>query len=191
MEGLEINVEELGGGAQCEENTGAFVNGEIYYAPIHYFETLDRPKNFDETPATLEELVEISADHTFKTGKGFTKIKAHLEKNSLETGMIGPKTSHAWENKLSVGILGSKAKILGFQRYIKNHDCIVIAVEFGSGQARQIGSEKYAATLLEATGKIEEAVEGENMQNLVFQDKQLYPAAIYKGVITQQPAPVV
>lgn len=190
MADLEINVEELGGGAQCEENTAAFVNGQIYYAPMHYFDTLQRPKNFDEAPATLEELVEIAGDHTFLSGKGFTKINAHLEKNSLETAMIGPKTSHAFENKLSVGILGSKSKILGFIRYIKNHDCILLAEEFGSSQVRQIGSEKYAATLLEAVGKIEETVEGENMQNLVFQDKSLFPAAVYKGAITQQPAAV-
>ena len=190
MAGLEIDVETLGGGAQCEENTGALVNGSIKYAPMHYFDTIERPKNFDETPANLEELVDIVGNHVFKAGKGFTTIDAHLEKNSLETGMIGAKTSHAFENKVSVGILGSKSKILGFIRYIKNHDCIILAEEFGSGQIRQIGSEKYAATLLEAVGKIEETVEGENMQNLVFQDKQLYPAAIYKGTVTDQPAAV-
>ena len=185
---MAIKVEKIGG-ATCEVS-GAFSHTEVYVGFLENFASLTEPKERCGTgaAATLAELVEISADHTFEAGFGFTKIKAIADTVGLETAQIGtPTLSPVNENKLTVQILGSKAEILGFKRLCKGRDLIVLATEFESGQVRQIGSAKYPARLLESSSKIEATVEGENTTTLVFHDKQKYDAPIYKGVITLQP----
>ena len=183
-----IKVEAIGGAGDCEV-TGGFSHTEVYVGFLENFASLTEPSPRCGTGAatTLEGLVEIAADHTFNAGFGFTKIKAISETVGLETAQIGsPTMSPAQENKLTVQILGSKAEILGFKRLCKGRDLIVLAPEFGNGQVRQIGSAKYAGRLLESSSKIEATPEGENTTTLVFQDKQLYDAPIYKGAITVQ-----
>lgn len=184
---MAINVEKIGG-ATCEVS-GAFSHTEVYVGFLENFESLSEPKERcgDGAATTLEELVTIVGPHTFKEGFGFTKIKAIADTVGLETAQIGDTTlSPMQENKLTVKILGSKAEILGFKRLCKGRDLIVLAIEFESGQIRQIGSAKYAARLTESTSKIEPTVEGENTTTLVFQDKQKYDAPIYTGDITPQ-----
>ncbi|MFV9552075.1 hypothetical protein [Algibacter sp. PT7-4] len=186
---MAIDVETIGG-SSCTEVSGAFSHTELYVALLEDFETLTEPKERcgNEAAATLEELVTITADHAFKTGKGFTKIKCIADTVGLESNQIGDVTkSPAIENKLSVQILGSTPEILGYKRLIKGRDLIVLAPEFGSGQVRQIGSAKYPTRMGELSSKIEPTVEGENTSSMVFMDKQRYDAPIYKGAITLQP----
>lgn len=185
---MAIKVEEIGG-ETCEVS-GAFSHTEVYVGFLENFATLTEPleRCGDNAANTLEELVEITAAHTFSDGYGFTKIKAIAETVGLETAQIGSsRMSPVQENKLTVQILGSKSEVLGFKRLCTGRDLIVLATEFESGQVRQIGSAKYAGRLLESSSKIEAAVEGENTTTLVFQDKQKYDAPIYKGNITLQP----
>jgi hypothetical protein len=185
---MAINVEKIGG-AVCAEVQGGFSHTEVYVGLLENFATLSEPAERCGIGAAtnLEELVTITTPHTFKAGFGFTKIRAIKQTVSLETTQIGdPTKSPVNENKLSIQILGSEAEILGFKRLIKGRDLIVLAPEFGSGNVRQIGSAKYAGTLMEASSKIEATTEGENTTTLVFSDKQKYDAPIYKGAITTQ-----
>lgn len=186
---MPINVEEIGTAAA--EVTGGFTHGEVYVAFLSDFDAIVEPKDKDglDAATTLEELVTISADHTFKVGKGFIKVKAIQESIKLETAQIGLKPQPVMENKLTFKMLGSKADILGFKRFIKGEDIIVIAKEFGTGQLRQIGSPRYAGSVSEGSGLIDGVIEGENTSTFVIQDKQMYDAAIYTGEITLQPAP--
>lgn len=187
----DIKVEEIGGAVN--EVLGAFTHGEIYVGFLPNFETMTEPKERDGVDAatTLAELSTITANHTFKTGFGFTKIGAIQESIRLESSMIGePKMSPAIENKLTVKILGSESDVLGFGRLCKGRDLIVLAAEAESGRLRQIGSAKFAAKLSEFSTVIEETSEGENAATYVFTDKQKYVAPIYSGDVTEQP-PVV
>ena len=186
---MAIKVENIGG--TTGEVSGAFSHTEVYVGFLENFASLSEPKerSGDGAASTLEELVEITADHTFEADFGFTKLKAIADTVGLETTQIGsPTMSAVNENKLTIQMLGSKAEILGFKRWCKGRDLIVLATEFESGNIRQIGSAKYAGRLLEASSKIEPTVEGENTTTLVFSDKQKYDAPIYKGIITLQPA---
>jgi len=184
-----IKVEQIG--TDIGEVTAGFSHTEVYVGFVENFETINAPKERDGAGAatTLQELVTIGTDHTFKTGFGFTKIKAISETVALETAQIGTSTmSPVQENKLTIQILGSKAEILGFKRLCKGRDLIVLATEFCSGDVRQIGSATFAGKLLESSSKIEAIVEGENTTTLTFQDKQKYDAPKYTGNIVLQPA---
>lgn len=185
---MAINIEEIGGA--ISETSGGFSHTEIYVAKTIDFETLTEPlkREGDDAATTLEELVTINATHVFKTDKGFTKIKAIRESVGLETNQIGDvNKSPNQENKLTIQLLGSDPKLLGYKRWLKGEDLIVLVPEFGTGNFRQIGSAKFAAKAMEMSSKIEQNVEGENSITVVFQDKQLYDAPIYKGDITKQP----
>ena len=187
---MSIKVEQISGTGSCEV-TGGFSNTEISVGFLENLENLTEPKPRcgPGAGATLEELIEINATHTFKAGFGFTKIKAILETVGLESNQIGTATkSPAVENKLTVQVKGSLPEILGYDRLIRGRDLIVIAPEFASGNKRQIGSAKFAAQLSEAPSVIEATIDGENITTWVFMDKQTYKAPIYNGDITEQPA---
>jgi hypothetical protein len=186
---MAILVEKIGS-TLCEV-TGGFNHTEVYVAKVSSFDSLIAPKDKEGPNAatTLADLVTISGDHIFKTGLGFTKIKAIKETVKLETSQIGDATkSPVQENKMTVQMLGSEAQILGFKRWAKGEDLIVIAIEFESGNVRQIGSAQYGGIIIESNSKIEETINGENTTTLVFQDKQKYDAPIYTGQIVTQPA---
>ncbi len=185
---MAIKVETIG--ASAAEVSGAFSHTEIYVGLLADFDTLTepKPKYGADAAATLAELVEISTPHTFKVGLGFTKVKAIQESVILETAQIGNKPSPVQENKLTFQMLGSEAEILGFKRFVKGEDLIVLAAEFSSGNVRQLGSAKYAASILESSSKIDGTVEGENATTFVVQDKQMYDAPIYTGTITEMPS---
>ena len=185
-----IAIEKVGGG-NCEVS-GGFVDSEVYVGFLEDFTSLMEPKEICNTaPAlkagSLSELVTITTSHSFKTAAvSFIKIKAIAESVGLETNQIG-KNSPVQENKLTVQMLGSKPDILGFKRLCKGRDLVVLANEFESGQIRQIGSAKYAGRLLESSSKIEPSLDADNTTTLVFADKQLYDAPIYKGNIAVRP----
>lgn len=189
----DIKVESIGG-LTCEP-TGGFDVRNIKYADIDWFESISAPKPIcDATPAnegtTFEELAEISADHTFKTGYGFMTLEAVQESTGLESTMIGEKKRRLFENKITTVIAGSNSTLNGFVRWAKNRSCIVLITEAESGRTRQLGSERFAAEILEMVGKVEATAEGDNSKAITFSDKQVYEAPIYTGVITDMPAQV-
>ncbi|WP_233898346.1 hypothetical protein [Tenacibaculum piscium] len=184
-----IKIETIGGPSDCEV-AGAFSHTEVYIGFLEKFETVHAPKKTCGTAAAtnLDDLVTINEGHVFKTGFGFMNFKAIEQTVGLETSQIGdPTKSPVQENKLTLQLLGSKPEILGAKRLLKGRELIVLVPEFGSGNLRQIGSAKYAAKLSESNSKIEPASEGENTTTLVFTDKQMYDAPIYKGDIVKQP----
>jgi hypothetical protein len=182
----DINVEELGGGANTEENTGAIVNSEIYVAKLSDIESLATPKGLQDTATANAEYVTIADDHVFKTGKGFTVIKAIIEKNSFEGKSIGSRSARSEENKLTINIVGSAPEIAGWLRRHKNEDVIVLFKTFGRGDYRQIGSVDYAGWISDKTTVIGETVEGDAMRTIVIGDKQLYEAPYYEGARVKQ-----
>jgi len=186
-----IKIETIG--VADVEATGGFNHTEIYIAELKHFETLTQPleRDGDGSATTLAELVEISADHTFLTGFGFTKVKAIQDTVSLESNGAGtPKKSSIFENKLVFEMLGSESDILGLQRYLKGKDVVVLATEAESGRLRQIGSARRGGTMSEYGAIIGANVEDDNVCKFTFMDKQKYPAPIYEGTITLQPAVV-
>ncbi|SOS48435.1 hypothetical protein [Tenacibaculum dicentrarchi] len=185
-----IKIETIGGPSNCEVS-GGFSHTEIHIAFLENFETVHAPKKTcgPDVATNLADLVTINENHVFKPGFGFMVFKAIEQTAGLETSQIGdPTKSPVQENKFTLQLLGSKAEILGAKRLLKGRELVVCAPEFTSGNVRQIGSAKYGAKLSESSSKIEAVSEGENTTTLVFTDKQMYDAPIYKGELLKQPS---
>lgn len=102
---MAIDVEKIGG--VSSEVSGAFSHTELYVGFLEDFEALTEPKECygDAAASTLEDLVTITADHTFIASKGFTKVGCIADTVGLESNQIGePTKSSVVENKLSVEI---------------------------------------------------------------------------------------
>lgn len=185
----DIKVETLG--SAVAEVMGSFAHTDIYVGLVDTFDAMVEPKERNaETGAatTLAELVTITEAHTFKAGFGFTKVKAVQNSISLEYNQIGDvNKSTAIENKMTFELLGSEAEILGAMRLWKGRDLVVMGRESESGRLRQIGSLNYAAKM-QFEGRIESDPEGDNTVTVTVTDKQKYPAPIYTGAVTLQPA---
>lgn len=187
----DIKVENIGG-LTCEPMAG-FNHRTIKIAMLSWFTSIAEPKPLcDDIPAnegaTFEELGEISGNHAFNAGYGFMTFEVLQESASLESPMIGEKKGRLLENKSSFHIAGSTSKLIGFNRWIKNKDFIVLMEEVESGRFRQIGSERFAANVAEFTGIMEGAPEGGNRQEYVVSDKNVYQAPVYKGTVVDMPA---
>jgi len=183
----DIFIEKIGG-LSCEPISG-FVVSEIRIAPVEWFTNIGKPKPMcDETPAneatTFKELAEITDDHTFVTDKGFMKLNALIESVGLVSTLIGNKQRRLFENKLNAILAGSGADLIGFARWAKNKGFIVLAPEAESGNIRQIGSLAIPATITEGEATIAPELEGDNAFNYTFGDKNVSPAPIYKGLVT-------
>lgn len=181
----EINLENIGG-ESCEPIAG--IATEVFFAKRQDFDKVEDPKDLcgDEAAATLEELVTIPATpgHKLKTGKKWKSFVAISETGELSTAQIGEKKRRLLENQVSLQIQGSSASLLGFIRWVKNQDLIVLVREVGSGNLRQLGSDLLSAWVETQEHKIEAAAEGNNGLNIVIKDKQKWPAPIYKGEIS-------
>jgi hypothetical protein len=184
-----IKIENLG--SLEAEPTGGFSHLDIFVASQRFMTTVLGVKDIDGANAavTVEELAEITGDHVFEDGYGFTKFTAIKGKNGLESAIIGD--GKMYENKLTVFIEGSDAKTLGAIRQFKaQKDLIVLAREAGSGRLRQLGHARYPCDMMEGTSVVAPEYEGLNGTTIVFSDKNKVAAPIYKGEVTAQSAAV-
>lgn len=186
-----MNLEDLGG--ESAEPIGGLAT-KVWYAKKSDFAVIvDTKKMEDEDPdnvaASFEQLMEIEANHEFKTTKCFKTIDFVQETGEVKTKSIGTKGNKLFENEVTIEVAGSKSQNLGFMRAIKNDDLIVLVEEVGTGNIRQLGWSKYGASPENLEHEIAAALEGKNSAKITFKDKNLGPASIYKGEIQVVPAP--
>jgi hypothetical protein len=187
----DIKVEKIGG--VSDEPTGSFNHRNLRIALVSWFATMAAPKPLTDatTPANeavnFKELAEITGTHTFKAGYGFMTVEGIQEMTDLAVKGIGSKKGRLFENKMNFSLEGSRAETLGFSRWIKNADVIVLAQEASSKRYRQIGSEEFAAAVVEFESKVEATADGANSRVFTISDKQVYEAPIYLGTITDMP----
>jgi hypothetical protein len=175
----DIIVEDVNGA--CEPLGGVAV--DIYYAKRSDFETVIDPPALSAEDVTYESLAKIATAHTFKAGKKFKKIKITSKTGSIKSTQSGTGKNKMFTSELTGRIEGSEAKVLGFQRAVKNGDFVVLAVEVGSGRARQLGSDRFSAEFSASEHLIEALPDGQNALTFTIQDMQPWPAPIYTGVI--------
>lgn len=175
------------GGESCEPVAG-FVS-EVYIAPHEDFTLINDPAEIcgDNAGADPSAVVSITADHTFNTGKGFTKMQGIEEGTGLTFALLGNTRNKMFNNILTVVVAGSNAELLGFCRLVKNGRYIALAEEFGTGNFRQIGTKRFPARFEGIDGALEALLEGANQVTFTVQDKSLWPAAIYSGAVTEFP----
>lgn len=174
----EIAIEDIAG--SCEPMGG--VAAVIYYAKVSDFITIQEPPAIDAA-ADFAAMGTIAVDHVFNEGKFFNKITGVTLLGTIKSTQGGERNRRVFTNELTFQIAGSKPAVLGFARAVKNGEFIMIAVEIGSGQARQFGSKRLPATFTAQEQNIEAAAEGLNALNCTVQDMQTYPAPVYTGVV--------
>lgn len=190
----DIKVENLGGSSP--EAIGGFNHRKILIALASWFTTISAPKPLHDadTPANegtnFAELATITANHVFKSGYGFITVEGVQETTDLTSAGIGNKKNRLFENKQIAVLAGSDAELLGFSRWVKNQDLVILTQEVGTSNYRQLGSDTFAASVSEFEGKIEAALEGGNTQTYTLSDKQVYQAPIYAGTVDLMPAQV-
>lgn len=190
----EIKVENLGGNEP--EASGAINHRRILLAKLDWFDSIAAPKPLHDasTPAnegtTFAELGTISANHAFKTGFGFMTLEGVQEATGIESTGIGEKKNRNFENKSEIVLAGSSAELIGFSRWSKNADLIVLLEEQSDGLLRQLGSEKFAASVAEFVGKVDATVEGGASKIFTISDKQVYEAPVYGGTVTVMPVQI-
>lgn len=179
-----VPLEDIGG-ESCEPVSG-LVN-KIYYALHRDFATINDPKKIcDPVPANVAanfaELATIATPHVFKTGKKFFQVDYVTETGTIKSAQIGESGRGLFQNDLVIEIAGSEAEVLGYCRWLKNAKLVILSEEFGTGNVRQLGSSRLAATV-KVEHNIEATLEGKNSAVITFTDKNFGPAPIYKGAI--------
>lgn len=183
-----VPLEDIGG-VSCEPVSGLV--GKVYYALHDDFETINDPKKIcDPVPANVAasfaELAEIATAHVFKTTKKFFQIETVTETGTIKSTQIGENGRSLFQNELVIEISGSEAEVLGYCRWVKNQKLVILSEEFGTGNARQLGSSRLPATA-KVEHNIEATLEGKNSAIITFTDKNFGPAPIYKGAIQLVP----
>jgi hypothetical protein len=102
--------------------------------------------------------------------------------------MIGNSGSQLFQNEFVIEIAGSSAELLGYLRLVKNLRFLLQVEEVGNSNIRQLGSKRFPARFTGIEQAIEAAMEGKNSVTLTVQDKQKWPAPVYKGTVPMQPA---
>lgn len=93
---------------------------------------------------TLAQLGSISADHTFKSGKGWKRMYTTEDAGMLDSTMQGEKDGRSWVNKIKITHPGTKEDVIGFMRLVQNAGTYWLAQD-AEGRLRMVGSEFYPA----------------------------------------------
>lgn len=119
---------------------------EVYMAKMA--DVVAWPEPNIATAANLKELVTVTTDITFATGKKFHRVGCTLEKGGLISKGTGPYKTKSAESELTIYYPHSKEEFTGLVRLIQNSDLGFVIPE-RTGKKRLFGSKTTPAYLLE------------------------------------------
>jgi hypothetical protein len=93
-----------------------------------------------KTGTVAGETAIITADHVFKTGKGWTKQYITLDSNQLKAAIVGERDGRGLKISLEGFHPGNKAEALEFFRVVKNLGLIMLVPD-ADGTYLQVGGE--------------------------------------------------
>lgn len=123
---------------------------EILFAKISDFETIAVPT---DTPSAHADLVTISANHVFKTGKGFAKLKITDETGEVQSNAVGEKDGRSFEHMVNGFVPNNDKTNAGLLSKMASCDWLFLVPEMGENNQvvyRQIGSRFRGAFNAEA-----------------------------------------
>lgn len=182
-----MNYADLTGPTGQADNMGGTTQ-LAYYAPIEDFLSI---KKIAASPSTPAQLVEISAAHTFKTGKCFKKLYCTMNRGSVESKSQGDIDGKSFKQTGKLFLPGSISAAHGFAAMVKN-DNMMILVEMPDSSTNgylQVGTEMFPAKVSPnfTTATNEGGVRGYEFEFEAVTDRNyIYPAAL---AITLTPAP--
>jgi hypothetical protein len=116
---------------------------EIFFAPLDYFETIQKPVSFGSA-TEMKDILTIAGTHVFKEDKGFHKIQVVDETGNVQSNAVGEKGGRSFEHMVSGFVAGNSAHNLAVFSKLASCPYIFIVQEYNSEGAtvyRQIGSE--------------------------------------------------
>ncbi|WP_338765934.1 hypothetical protein WAF17_02695 [Bernardetia sp. ABR2-2B] len=134
-----------------------------------------------------EDIVTVTGDIIFKTGKCFKEMKLRVDKNGVKSSLVGEIQSKSWNNMLDVSIPTNHPKLLGTIDYLKNREVVYVFKERCTNSNRMMGSDCNPATF--DTAEIDSGTDQESFKgfNGGIKSSGKLPA-FYSGVITTTPA---
>lgn len=117
-----------------DELQAGLAEGEIYYMPTDFIQTLNMPtsKSFEGSVTVTQNIVPIA-------GKGFQKLRCQTDMNSLASALVGNPGNKKDQSTLTLFLAGFRAKLLGFKKQMKNVPAVYI-VKDRNGRQFLIGT---------------------------------------------------
>lgn len=136
-----------------------------------------------DAATTYEELVTISSDHTFFSGKGWKKFYVTEDTGMVESTFQGEKDGKSFINKMKLFHPKAGAKAMGFIRFGINHGFYGIGVD-AEGLKRMVGTKHYPAKM--DTGSITTTETAAGRKGITFDivHSSPYPAPIVSAALS-------
>jgi hypothetical protein len=167
-------------GPQGQDNTPG-LRGYILTALETDFATIAKAPTTGTNPG---DTAIIKEDHTFKTGKGWTKQYITLDSNQLKGDIVGERDGRGVKLSFEGFHPGNRAEVLEFARVVKNLGLIMLVPD-ADGAYIQVGGEGLPVELAPAydSGKLSSGrrgflIKGEAYSNGIY---------LYTGAITYKP----
>lgn len=163
-----------------QDNIGG-IETKVYWAPLADVCQLPEPKDLDAA-SSFSDLVTISTDITFKSGKGWHEMYITPDTGSVNDESVGEVDGKSFKNKFVGFHPGTRAEMLGWARWANNTNLVFLVPE-ADGQVRLLGSKQFPAkveVMNPSTGEATEARKGTQME---FSCPRVSPAPIYSGAI--------
>ncbi len=136
----------LAGPSALRNNPGGTVQ-YFYWAPISYFTALSVQKDLSDATVTDEKnYVNITADHTFASGKGFHKVYVTRDTGTFKIDAGGERDGRSFKATLETTYPDMNDSMMAMITMAKNERCIVLAV-LADGMKFQMGSDAFPAEL--------------------------------------------
>lgn len=174
-----ITLANVNGPDGTEENIGG-TEQYIYYAPVGDFTTIQAPSDL-ASGTTFASLVAIATSHVFAVGKHFYTLYCTMDKGKLGMEQQGEPDGFSTKPKVTIYHPGSKKEILGFARYSKSNNFIVL-VPLADGVVHQIGTQQFPASI---SHKFDSASNSSGLRGNEFEITTAVAlgAQIYEGAI--------
>lgn len=142
---MALTLGNITGPSATTQNVGG-TTGRFRFAPIADFDTIAAKTELSGSPATNADLIEISDDHTFLTGKGWYESYVTRDTGKVEFTMNQERDTTGCEVKFEGMIPGAATANEAILTQVANDRCL-FEVELASGEWVQVGSEKFPAEL--------------------------------------------
>lgn len=179
-----VDYTNLAGPNGQEDNLGGSQQ-KLYYAPIRDFLAIQAPVGLD-TAISDTELVNISTDHTFQTGKNWLTMYTTEDKGIADYELQGDADGKSVKPVAKAFYPGATEQILAFIAKAKN-DQFIFLMPLADGTVLQLGSEQFPARI---NPKWTSAQNSTGVRGAELEITQVVASApiIYSGQIVLTPA---
>jgi hypothetical protein len=179
---LLLSLGSIAGPTGTTQNIGG-TTGRIRFAPLEYFDTIEAKSELS-VATTNASLVEISADHTFLTGKGFHECYITRDSGSAEGKMNQERDTTGMTTEYKGMTPGSDIATHSLLLQLANRKVIAL-IELADGQWLQLGTERFPAELKYTwkSGGNEKGYRGWELVLAAFESSNV----LYSGVISMFP----